>query len=337
MTSMKIPSQMTAIEISEPGGPDVLQPVTVDTPEPHKGEVLIAVASAGINGPDVAQRRGAYAAPPGASPLPGLEVSGTIAGGDLAGTAFSPGDPVVALTNGGGYAEFVSVPAGQVLPKPEAWSWNAAATLPETYFTLQQTLVERAGLGAGHTVLVHGGSGGIGATALQMCQLYGAMGIATVSSKEKADYARKMGATHIIDYKNEDFVERTRALTNGRGVDIVVDLIGGEYANRNLKASAYGGHVLQLAIQGGAKAEINLGLILMNALTLSGSTLRPQSSETKARLAKGLHETVWPAIAEEKIIPPQISAFPLAQAAEAHAAMEASSHFGKLVLEVRHV
>lgn len=331
---MTIPAFMHAIEIAQPGGPEVLRLTNLPTPQPGAGEVLIAVAAAGINGPDIAQRQGNYAPPPGASPLPGLEVSGTVAGLGEGVDEFEPGDAVVALTNGGGYAQFVAVPAGQVLPKPAGWSWTEAAALPETFFTLQQTLIERAGLKAGQTVLVHGGAGGIGATAIQLCTLFGATAIATVSSPEKASYARAMGASATIDYPSEDFVARTRALTEGSGADIIIDLIGADYANRNLKAAAYGGHIIQLAVRGGARAEINLGLLLMNALTLSGSTLRPQTGAVKARLAQGLKARVWPALAERSLVPPRIRVFPLGDAAAAHSAMQERDHYGKIVLEV---
>lgn len=331
---MTIPDQMQAVEISEPGGPEVLKPTLVAPPRPRPGEVLIAVSAAGVNGPDISQRQGAYPPPADSSPLPGLEVSGIVAalGGDD--TGFALGDEVVALCNGGGYSACVAVPAGQVLPKPANWSHIEAATLPETFFTLQQTLVERAGLTAGQTVLIHGGSGGIGASAIQLCRLFGATAIATVSSAKKAEYAHAMGAEHTIDYKSTDFVARTKELTGGRGADIVIDIIGGEYANRNIKACDYGGHVIQLAIRGGAKAEINLGLILMNALTLSGSTLRPQTAATKAHFARGLSTRIWPAIAAGTIVPPRIRTFSLANAADAHRAMEAPEHYGKIVLTI---
>ncbi|WP_417584593.1 NAD(P)H-quinone oxidoreductase [Pelagibacterium sp.] len=331
---MTFKDQMQAIEILAPGGPEVLRLSNCATPRPNAGEVLIAVAASGVNGPDISQRQGAYPPPADSSPRPGLEVSGRIAALGEGEVRFQIGDDVVALCNGGGYAPYVAVPAGQVLPKPENWSHIEAATLPETFFTLQQTLIERAGLAAGQTVLIHGGAGGIGASAIQICRLFDAVPIVTISSAEKARYAKAMGAAHTIDYTNEDFVERIKSMTNGRGADIVIDIIGGEYANRNLKACAYGGHVIQLAIQGGARAEINLGLILMNALTLSGSTLRPQPTATKARFAQALRSNVWPAIRAGAIIPPRIKTFPIERAADAHRAMEADSHYGKIVLTV---
>lgn len=329
---MTIPTQMQAIAINEAGGPDVLVPRTVPVPVPGANEVLIAVAAAGVNGPDLAQRQGHYAPPPNASPFPGLEVAGTIVARGPDAARFALGDDVVALVNGGGYAEFVAVPQGQVLPKPPAWTMIEAATLPETFFTLQQTLIERGGLAQGRTVLIHGGAGGIGTTAIQLCALYGATALATVSSDEKARYARDMGAAHTIDYREEDFVARTRELTGGKGADIIIDIIGGDYAARNIKAAATGGHILQLAIKAGATAEINLGLVLVKALTLSGSTLRPQPEGVKARLAGALEKTVWPAIAEQKIVPPFIRTFALEDANKAHHAMEAKDHYGKIVL-----
>lgn len=323
---------MRAIAITEPGGPQVLCSIETQKPHPARDCVLIKVAAAGVNGPDISQREGRYAPPPDASPLPGLEVSGIVhaVGEDV--RALAVGDPVVALTNGGGYAEYVAAPAGQVLTKPPSWDWIAAATLPETFFTIQQTLVERAGVGHGKTVLIHGGAGGLGATAIQMAKLFGATAITTVSTQEKARYAREMGADATIDYRNDDFVERTLTLTQSKGVDIVLDIVGGSYVGRNLKAAAREGHILQLAVRAGAKAEVNMGLVLMKALTLSGSTLRPKSAADKARYAKALELSVWPAIAQGKIRPPRIRTFTLENAAEAHRAMETPGHLGKLVL-----
>lgn len=327
-----IPRTMRAITLPDHGGPDVLIPDTVATPQPRPGEILIKVACAGVNGPDIAQRQGNYAPPPDASPLPGLEVSGIVVARGPDTGRYRIGDAVVALCNGGGYAEFVAAPEGQVLPKPDNWTWQQAAALPETFFTIQQTLVERGGLSHGKTVLIHGGAGGIGATAIQMTRLFGAVAIATTSSTEKAAYAKAQGAHFTIDYPTEDFVARTREITDGRGADIIVDIVGGTYAARNLAACARGGHILQLAVREGARAELNLGLVLMKALTLSGSTLRPLSSEAKAGLAAALEATVWPAIADKRIIAPRIRAFPLEKAAQAHRAMEAHEHFGKIVL-----
>lgn len=323
---------MQAVTLSGHGGPDVLTATTIATPRPAPGEVLIKIFASGVNGPDISQRQGNYAPPADASPLPGLEVAGTIAALGKNVDQFALGDSVVALCNGGGYAEYVAVPKGQVLPKPENWDWAQAATIPETFFTLQQTLIGRAKLARGSHVLVHGGAGGIGATAIQMCARIGAIPIATVSSDQKAEYAKAMGAAHVINYRTEDFVARTLEITGNMGADIIIDIVGGDYANRNLKAAARGGHILQLAVRQGARAEINLGLVLMKALTISGSTLRPLNALEKAELAHELYRTIWPAIADGTILPPRIRTFALADARKAHEAMEAPDHFGKIVL-----
>jgi NADPH2:quinone reductase len=314
---------MLAIEISTPGGPDVLRAVDVPMPEPRPDEVLIRVAAAGINAPDLGQRRGSYNPPPEASPLPGLEVSGEVVG---------TGQKVVALCNGGGYAEYVAVPEGQVLPLPEGWSLVAGAALPETFFTVQQTLVMRAGLEPGMQVLIHGAAGGIGGAAIQICRLYGANPIAVVSSAEKAEYVRSLGATDVIDHSNEDFVARARDMTAGRGVDRILDMVGGDYLPRNIEASARGGHIVQVASLDGKKSEISAGALVMKWLTLSGSTLRPQPATEKARIAQSLLTHVWPALADGRIRRPRIRALPLEQASRGHAAMEQRENYGKIVM-----
>ncbi len=314
---------MLAIHIPSPGGPEVLTPMETPMPEPKAGEVLIRVAAAGINAPDLGQRRGSYAPPPGASPLPGLEVSGEIEG---------TGEKVVALCNGGGYAEYVAVPAGQVLPLPQGWNLVAGAALPETFFTVQQTLVMRAGLEAGMHVLIHGAAGGIGGAAIQISRLYGGDPIAVVSSTEKAEYARSLGATHVIDHSTEDFVARTMEITGNHGADRILDMVGGDYLPRNIAASARGGHIVQVASLDAGKSEISAGAIVMKWLTLSGSTLRPQSSAAKAAIAESLRREVWPALADGRIKPPRIRAVPLAEAARGHRAMEMRENYGKIVL-----
>jgi len=327
-----LPKDMLAVILNGEGGPEVLTPARLALPPVRAGEVLIRVAAAGVNGPDISQREGRYAPPPDASPLPGLEVSGTIAALGAGVTRFAPGQSVVALCNGGGYAEYVAVPAGQVLPSPAGWSWADAAGLPETFFTIQQTLVERSRLEPGMNVLVHGGSGGLGATAIQMGKLHGCTILATASGPEKMAYAAAMGADAVIDYRKEDFVARCRELTDGRGVDRILDIIGGDYLGRNLRAAARNAVILQLAMREGARTEIDLGPILMKALTLTGSTLRPQSGADKARLAAGLAATVWPAIAAGRIRPARTRTFPLDRAADAHRSMESRDHYGKIVL-----
>lgn len=329
---MRIPLDMIAIAIAAPGGPEMLQPVRQALPPLRPGEVLIRVAAAGLNAPDLGQRRGTYAPPPGASPLPGLEVSGEITALGEAVTGFAVGDHVVALTNGGGYAEYVAVPSGQVLPPPSGWSLVEAATIPETFFTVEQTLVMRAGLSSGMFVLIHGGAGGIGGTAIQVSRLHGARPIAVVSSSEKADYALSLGAEAVIRHDTEDFVPRTLALTGDRGADRIIDMVAGENLDRNISASAHFGHIVLLATAGGAKAEISAARLMMKQLTLSGSTLRPQATEVKAAIAASLRGTVWPALADGRISRPRLQRFALTDAPDAHQALETRANYGKIVL-----
>ncbi len=323
---------MQAIAIAAPGGPDALHLVSAPVPVPGPGDVLVRVAAAGLNAPDIAQRRGTYPPPPGASPLPGLEVSGAIAALGAGVAGWTEGDTVVALANGGGYAEYVAVPAGQVLPLPPGWSMRAGAALPETFFTVEQTLVMRAGLSAGMTVLVHGAAGGIGGAAIQIARHLDARPIAVVSDAAKAAYALGLGAIAAIRRDTEDFVARTLDLTDGRGADRIVDIVGGDVLERNLAAAARSGHIVLVSTLAGAQATINAGRLLARQLTLSGSTLRPQSSETKAAIARDLLTRVWPGLADGRIVPPRLRAFRLAAAASAHAAFEAPSHYGKIVL-----
>jgi NADPH:quinone reductase len=329
---MTLPIDMLAIAIAAPGGPEMLTPVRHPVPVPSAGEILIRVAAAGLNAPDVGQRRGTYAPPPGASPLPGLEVAGEVAAIGDGVLGFTLGDPVVALCNGGGYAEYVAVPAGQVLPLPAGWSTIEAAALPETFFTVEQTLVMRAGLSAGMWVLIHGGAGGIGGAAIQRSRLAGARPIAVVSSGEKADYAMSLGAEAVIRHDSEDFVDRTRVITADHGADRIVDMIAGDNLERNIVASARSGHIILLATAGGPRAEINAARLMMKQLTLSGSTLRPQPGAVKATIADSLRSHVWPALAQGRIRKPRIQGFPLADAPAAHQALEARSNFGKIVL-----
>jgi NADPH:quinone reductase len=329
---MALPSDMLAIAIQTPGGPDVLRPVPMPLPRPRPGEVLIRVAAAGINAPDLAQRRGAYDPPPDASPLPGLEVSGEIAALGEKVTAFGVGEPVVALANGGGYAEYVAVPAGQVLPLPRSWSLVAAAALPETFFTIEQTLVMRAGLAPGMDVLVHGAAGGIGGAAIQIARVFDARPIAVVSDAEKAWYAKSIGAAEAIIHTHEDFVSRTRELTGGKGADRIIDMAGGETLVRNLDAAARGAHIVCVASLSGETSQIHAGKIVGRWLTISGSTLRPQSAGIKADIASHLKADVWPALEDGRIVRPRIRALPLERAADAHATMEKRENYGKLIL-----
>ena len=323
---------MRAIAITEPGAPDVLQPVDLPRPSAGPGDVVIRVAAAGVNAPDLAQRRGVYDPPPDASPLPGLEVAGEIVAVGEGVERWRVGTPVIALTHGGGYADYVAVAAGQVLPCPAGWSLIEAAALPETFFTVQQTLVMRAGLHEGMQVLVHGAAGGIGGAAIQLARLHGAEAIAVVSTEEKADYAKALGARAIIRHDREDVVQRTRELTDGRGADRIVDIIGGDMLDRNIHAAARFGHIVIISTLSGGKSEISAGLVLAKQLTLSGSTLRPQSRAVKAAIAESLEASAWPALADGRIRRPRIRALPLDRAAAAHRMMEDRSFFGKVVL-----
>jgi NADPH2:quinone reductase len=325
--NMSLPAEMSAIVPTGFGGPEMLSVHALPVPQPQPGEVLIRVAAAGVNAPDLAQRRGDYPPPSGASPLLGLEVSGEIVvpAGD-----WQAGDRVVALCNGGGYAEYVTVPAGQVLPLPEGWTLTDAAALPECWFTITQTLVMRAGLQAGMSVLVTGGAGGIGGAAIQIAKLLGADPIAVVSSAEKADYARSLGARAIIRRDIEDVVARTLELTGNRGADRIVDLVGGEATRQHIDAAARFGHIVLVSTQAGRDGNLPLNKIMAKQLTLSGSTLRPQTREVKAAFAAELRRRFWPEL--PRLVRPRVQTFPLAQAADAHRAMEAPGHYGKIEL-----
>jgi putative PIG3 family NAD(P)H quinone oxidoreductase len=326
-----LPPTMSAIRIAAPGAPDGLQLAHLALPELKPGEVLIRVAAAGVNGPDLAQRRGQYDPPPGASPLPGLEVAGVIVAIGAGADRHRIGARVMALTNGGGYAEYVAVPEGQVLPVPYGWSFAEAAALPETWFTITQTLVMRAGLNAGMTVLVQGASGGIGGAAIQIATLLGARAIGVTSSPEKSAYAKSLGAFATID-RSEDIAARTLALTDGRGADRVVDVIGGDMAAINVAASARNGHIVVISTLEGGTAPVPLRQIMAKGLTLSGSTLRPQSAETKAAIAERIAFSLLLPLSLPGSTRPAITCFALEDAARAHEQMEARNHIGKLVL-----
>lgn len=331
-----LPGEYRAIAISSPGGPEVLQLVTEQLLAPQAGEVLIRVAAAGVNGPDISQRRGQYDPPPGASPLPGLEVSGTIVALGAEVNGHMLGEDVMALTNGGGYAEYVSVPAGQVLPVPLDWSLAEAAALPETLFTITQQLVLRAGLEAGMHVLVHGAAGGIGGAAILVSRALGAHPIGVVSSDEKADYARLLGAVATIDRTREDIVARTMEITGGHGADRVVDIVGGSTARLNIAASARFGHILLVSTLAGTDAEIPLRQIMAKQLTVSGSTLRPQTTETKAAIAETIRLRLFDSLIAADSPRPRVASFGLEQAADAHRAFEAPDQYGKIVLLTDH-
>jgi NADPH2:quinone reductase len=321
---------MIEIAITAPGGPEVLQPRDAPTPKPRAGEVLIRVAAAGVNFPDIFQRRGRYDPPPGHSAVPGLEVSGEIAALGDGATAFATGDRVVALCNGGGYAEYVTVPAGQVLPLPRGIDHVDGAALPETVFTVTQTLVMRATVAPEDWVLVHGAAGGIGGAATWISHALGARPIAVVSSAEKAAYAKTLGAVAVID-RNEDFVARTMEITAGHGADRVVDVLGGDVTGKNIEASARHGHIVLIGTLAGFHGGIALGHMLAKQLTLSASTLRGQPFEVKAEIAERIRFDLWPLI-EADPPPIRVQRYPLARAGDAHRELEAREVIGKLVL-----
>lgn len=325
---------MRYIDFDQNGSPDVLTLRRQPPPTPGEGEVLIRVHAAGVNRPDILQRRGLYAPPPGASPILGLEVAGEVAAVGPGVTQWRPMDRVCALTNGGGYAEFVAVPGGQVLPVPDGLPLALAAALPETFFTVWVNVFERAELLPGETFLVHGGSSGIGTTAIQMARAWGARVFATAGSEAKCEACRRLGAELAINYRQEDFVEAVLAATGGDGVDVILDMVGGGYVDRNLRAAAMDGRIASIAFLAGSKVEVDLMAILLKRLTLTGSTLRPRSAETKARIARQLRERIWPRIAAGEIQPQIAARFPLAEAAEAHRLMESGTHIGKILLAV---
>jgi NADPH2:quinone reductase len=324
---------MAAVEIVQPGDPEVLQIRQRPVPQPGPGEVLVKVAAAGVNRPDIMQRRGLYPPPPGASDIPGLEIAGEVValGEGVNGPAL--GDTVCALVTGGGYAEYCTAPAPLCLPLPKGLGTVEAAALPETFFTVWTNVFDRGGLQPGERFLVHGGAGGIGTTAIQLAREFGATVFATAGSPEKCAFCEQLGA-RAIDYRQEDFVERIRTLTEGKGVDLILDMIGGPYLQRNLDCLAPGGRLVLIAVQGGPKTDINLLPVFLKRLTLTGSTLRPRSIEEKAAIAASLREKAWPLLESGRIKPVIHGTFPLAEAAEAHRLMESSRHIGKIVLTV---
>jgi NADPH2:quinone reductase len=327
---------MRAIEIKQPGAPDVLQLCERPMPELKAGEVLIKVHAAGVNRPDVLQRLGHYPVPPGASDLPGLEVAGEIVDGDLAGSPFSKGDMVCALVQGGGYAEYCAAPVQQCLPMPSGLTPLEAASLPETFFTVWSNVFDRAQLSGGDTLLVQGGSSGIGVTAIQMASAMGHRVFATAGSDDKCRACEALGAERGINYRSEDFVAVVKELTGGKGVDVVLDMVAGDYVAREISCLADDGRIALIALLGGAKATVDLGQVLRRRLNISGSTLRPRPVAFKAAIAARLQERVWPLIEAGKIKPVIFKTFPLEQAAQAHALMESSEHVGKIMLQVRH-
>jgi NADPH2:quinone reductase len=326
---------MKAIEILRPGGPEMLAPCERDLPKPQAGEMLIAVHASGVNRPDVLQRMGLYPMPPGVSDLPGLEVAGVVAGGDpdeLAAAGWSLGDRVCALVAGGGYAQYCVAPIGQCLPAPANLSDIEAAALPETFFTVWQNVFEIAKLQPGETLLIQGGSSGIGVTALAMAKALGCRVIVTAGTDEKCAACIALGADHAINYRTQDFVPEVKALTQGRGADVILDMVAGDYIGRELQCVADDGRIAVIAVQGGSASQIDAGLLLRKRVSLTGSTLRPRSIAYKTRLAQALRDRVWPLIAQGTVKPVIHRVFDAEQAAQAHALMESSTHVGKIVL-----
>lgn len=329
-----VPETMTAVTFEGKGGPEVLVPATVPTPVAGPGQILIKVAAAGVNRPDVQQRMGAYPAPKGHSPHPGLEVAGHVAAIGEGVTRWKVGDPVCALVNGGGYAQYCIAEDPIALPIPVGLSMQQAAAVPETFFTVWNNVFERGGLKSGDWFMVHGGTSGIGTTAIQMAKAFGAKVIATAGSADKCQACRELGADRAIDYKTEDFVAICKEVTEGQGVDVILDMVGGDYTDKNIVTAAEDGRIVQIASLGGMDVKINVARLMMKRVTLTGSTLRPRTREVKAGFAKALETKVWPLIGQGKIKIVIDSTFGLAFAADAHRRMESSQHIGKIVLTV---
>lgn len=331
----ELPDQMTAIEITAPGGPEKLVPSRRAIPKPAVGEVLLEVAAAGVNRPDCLQRQGGYPPPPGASDIPGLEVAGTVVALGEGVENWKIGDQVCALLTGGGYAEYCTAPTPQCLPIPAGLTLQQAAALPETFFTVWSNIFDRARLQPGETLLIHGGTSGIGTTAIQLAKALGSRVFVTVGGIEKIQPCLDLGAERAINYHEEDFVQAVKELTQNRGVDVILDMVGGDYTQRNLSALAVEGRLVFIAFLRGAKMELNLAPVMMKRLTVTGSTLRARPVADKAPIAQHLQRTVWPLLASGKIRPIIQQIFPLAEAAAAHALMESNRHIGKLLLQVR--
>ncbi len=326
---------MLYIHYSTFGGPEVLQIKEGDVPEPCQDEVLIKVHAAGVNRPDILQRQGLYPPPPGASPILGLEVAGEVTATGINVSTWSVSDRVCALTNGGGYAQYVTVPAGQCLPGPEGLAIEEAAALPETFFTVWSNVFDRAKLKHGESFLVHGGSSGIGTTAIQMAKAFGAEVFATAGSAEKCESCQRLGADIAVNYKEQDFVKVIKEATDGRGVDVILDIVGGDYVDRNLKLAAKDGRIVSLSFIKGARVEIDMMPLLLKRLMITGATLRPRSSKFKAKIAEKLRSRIWPLIENGKIKPIIAARFPMEDAAESHKLMESSKHIGKIILTMK--
>ncbi|UZE48427.1 NAD(P)H-quinone oxidoreductase [Rhodopseudomonas sp. P2A-2r] len=330
----KLPAQMTVIGISKPGGPEVLLPETRPVPMPGPGEILVKVAAAGVNRPDVAQRSGSYPPPPGASDLPGLEISGEVVALGEGASKHKIGDKVMSLVAGGGYAQYCIAPDAQAMTVPDGFSMIEAGATAETLMTVWHNVFERGGLQPGETVLIHGGSSGIGTMAIQLAKAFGSKVIVTVGSQDKADACLKLGADHAINYKTEDFVARVKEITDGNGVELILDMVGGDYVDKNYDAAAMDGRIVQIAVLNGMKATVNISKIMRKRLHHTGSTLRPRSAADKAAMVRAIEANVLPLLRDGKVKPLMDSTFPLEQAADAHRRMESSQHIGKIVLVV---
>jgi NADPH2:quinone reductase len=327
-----IPATMTAIGISKPGAPDVLVPEQRPVPQPGEGEVLVKVAAAGVNRPDVMQRLGLYPPPKGASDIPGLELAGEVVALGPNAKRWKVGDKITALVAGGGYAEYCVVPEPQALPVPTGFSMVEAAAMPETFFTVWHNVFERGALKSGESILIHGGSSGIGTVAIMLAKAFGARVFATAGSADKCDACKKLGADVAINYKTEDFVEVVKKATDNAGIDVILDMVGGDYIDRNFRCAAVEGRIVQIAFQSSAKATVDYRYMLQRRLTHTGSGLRPRSVADKGKMARAMEEKVWPLLNAGKVRPVIDSTYPLAEAAKAHARMETSQHIGKIVL-----
>ncbi len=325
-------TQMQAVTISQPGNAEVLTLAQIPVREPASDEILIRVEAAGINRPDILQRQGLYPAPKGASEIPGLEIAGTVVACGSKTRRYKPGDRVLSLVTGGGYAQFCLAKESSTLPVPETVSMVEAGAIPETFFTVWTNVFDRARLNSGEIFLVHGGSSGIGTTAIQMAKAMGARVFATAGSDEKVKSCQKLGAEKCFNYKNEDFVEQIKTLTDNHGADVILDMVGGDYIARNIKAAAIEGRIVSIAFLHGSKAEINFMPVMLKRLTITGSTLRIRSDREKAAIAEKLETRIWPLLAKKTIKPQIFKTFPLAQAADAHRLMESSTHIGKIIL-----
>lgn len=334
MLRFAVGMNMRAIEICEFGGPEVLRLCQRERPVPGEGEVLIRVRAAGVNRPDVLQRQGHYPVPPGASDLPGLEVAGEIVGGDLTQSSFQVGDAVCALVQGGGYAEYCVAPLAQCLPVPQGLTMEQAAGLPETFFTVWSNVFDRAKLQKGETILIHGGSSGIGVTAIQLAKAFGAHVFATAGSDEKCRAIESLGVDRAINYRTDNFAEVIKRETDGSGVNVILDMVAAKYLSANLNALADDGRLVVIALLGGARAELDLGQVLRRRLQITGSTLRPRPVEFKAAIARALQQHVWPLLASGEIKPVIFQSFALEDAVSAHRLMESSEHIGKIILQV---